>query len=160
MVEAESLTKKGNIMKQTRKAFTLIELVFVIVILGILSSIAISKMAVTRDDAMITKGRSQVASIRNAIALAKSMKIMQGSANLYPDTLDNGGGKLFDKAKDGTKLLDYPVYAKNADGHWTKKGDNLYTFHVMHKNIDFKYNPSDGSFDCDHTDEICKKLTE
>ena len=147
-------------MKQTKKAFTMIELVFVIVIIGILSSIAVSKMAVTRDDAMITKGRSQVASIRNAIALAKSMKIMQGKSNLYPDTLDSSAGKLFDKAKDGTKLLDYPIYAKNSDGHWTKKGDNLYTFHVMHKNVDFKYIPNNGLFDCDHTDDICKLLTE
>ena len=147
-------------MKQTRNAFTMIELIFVIVILGILSSIAISRMAVTRDDAMITKGRSQVSAIRNAIALAKSMKMMQGSATLYPDTLNNSAGKLFDKANDGTKLLDYPVYAKNDDGHWTKKSTNVYTFHIMGQDIDFTYNKNDGSFDCDHTDNICKKLTE
>ena len=152
-------------MKQTRNAFTMIELVFVIVILGILSSIAISKMAVTRDDAMITKGRSQVSAIRNAIALAKSMNMMQGSATLYPTKLDNlasasaTNGKLFDT--DGTtKLLDYPVYAKNADGHWTKKSANVYTFHVMGNGIDFTYNKNDGSFDCVHTDQTCKKLTE
>ena len=145
---------------KSRYAFTMIELVFVIVILGILSSIAISKMAVTRDDAMITKGRSQVASIRNAIALAKSMKMMQGSGSLYPDTLDSSSEKLFDKANDGTKLLDYPVYAKNADGHWTKKSTNVYTFHVLGNGIDFTYNKNDGSFDCDHTNNICKKLTE
>ena len=43
-----------------KKAFTMIELVMVIVVLGILASIAVSKMAVTRDDAMIVKGKSQV----------------------------------------------------------------------------------------------------
>ena len=151
-------------MKQTRNAFTMIELIFVIVILGILSSIAISRMAVTRDDAMITKGRSQVSAIRNAIALAKSMKMMQGNV-AYPSKLDNlasasaTSGKLFDT--DGTtKLLDYPVYAKNDDGHWTKKSTNVYTFHIMGQDIDFTYNKNDGSFDCDHTDNICKKLTE
>jgi len=144
-----------------KKAFTMIELVFVIVILGIMSSIAISKMAVTRDDAIITKGRSQVASIRNAIALAKSMKMMQGSASLYPDTLDSVPGKLFDKANDGTKLLDYPVYAKDSDGHWTKASTNKYNFIYQSTPIQFTYNPADGSFDCVHTaSQTCKDLTE
>ena len=120
-------------MKTTKKAFTMIELVFVIVILGILSSIAISKMAVTRDDAMVTKGRSQVAAIRNAIALVKSQNMMEGKATLFPAKLDNLAsatattGKLFDT--DGTNpILDYPVYAKDADGHWKKTGNNKLFF--------------------------------
>lgn len=37
-----------------KKAFTMIELIFVIVIIGILASIAIPKLAVTRDDAAIS----------------------------------------------------------------------------------------------------------
>jgi general secretion pathway protein G len=147
-------------MKNSKKAFTMIELIFVIVILGILSSIAISKMAVTRDDAIITKGRSQVASIRNAITLAKSIRMMEGKASLYPDTLDSSAGKLFDMAKDGTKLLDYPIYEKKADGHWTKKSNNVYTFNVLGSGIDFTYNNTSGSFDCDHTNKTCKLLTE
>ncbi len=148
-------------MKQKREAFTMIELIFVIVILGILSSIAISKMSVTRDDAIITKGRSQISAIRNAIALAKSIQMMEGNSTLYPSSLDDGSGtKLFDISSDGIKLLDYPLYAKNQDGHWTKKANNIYTFHVMHNNIDFIYNPTNGNFDCDHSNIICKKLTE
>ena len=42
------LTKK-------RSAFTMIELIFVIVILGILSAVAIPKLAATRNDAKVTK---------------------------------------------------------------------------------------------------------
>ena len=38
-----------------KKAFTMIELIFVIVILGILSAIAIPRLAATRDDAEISK---------------------------------------------------------------------------------------------------------
>ena len=147
-------------MKQTKKAFTMIELVFVIVILGILSSIAISKMAVTRDDAIITKGRSQVAAIRNAIALVKSQNMMEGKATLYPNTLDKTSGQLFDEASDGTKLLDYPIYEKDADGHWKKKSTNVYTFKVMGSGIDFTYNNTTGSFDCNHANATCKLLTE
>ena len=42
-------------MKTTKQAFTLVELVFVIVIIGILSIVAIPKLAGTRDDAIISK---------------------------------------------------------------------------------------------------------
>ena len=152
-------------MKQTKKAFTMIELIFVIVILGILSSIAISKIAVTRDDAMITKGRSDIAAIRNAIALAKSIQMMEGNATLYPSTLDDGSGiKLFDISGNGIKLLDYPIYVKNADGHWRKSGSN-YIYKVMNTDIKFVYNSSTGSFDCHGqntgvADTYCKNLTE
>ena len=147
-------------MKWAKGAFTLIEMVFVIVVLGILASIAVSKMAVTRDDAIITKGRSQVAAIRNAIALAKSMNMMQGKASLFPDTLDKDAGKLFDKAHDGTKLLDYPVYDKIADGYWHKLQKNVYAFYYQRKPISFKYDPNTGIFDCNHKDTVCKLLTE
>ena len=41
-----------------KKAFTMIELIFVIVILGILASVAIPKLSATRDDAMIAKEKA------------------------------------------------------------------------------------------------------
>ncbi len=43
-----------------KKAFTMIELVFVIVILGILASVAIPKLAATRDDAEVATGVQRV----------------------------------------------------------------------------------------------------
>lgn len=42
-------------MKNRRNAFTMIELVFVIVILGILASVAFPKFVATRDDAEVSK---------------------------------------------------------------------------------------------------------
>ena len=42
-----------------KKGFTMIELIFVIVILGILASVAIPRLAATREDAEISTGYSK-----------------------------------------------------------------------------------------------------
>ena len=153
-----------------KKAFTMIELVFVIVILGVLASVAISKMAVTRDDAIISKGRSEVAAIRNAISLTRNTNILMGKGASYPNRLDHlsgttssDGDPLFDKnstGADAVKLLDYPIYAKSKGG-WRKVASNKYAFNATSVDVNFSYNPTNGNFDCDdHTIKLCKDLTE
>ena len=63
---------------QNRKAFTMLELVFVIVVIGILSAVAIPKFAVNRDDAVIAKSKALVASVRSAIATERQKRILRG----------------------------------------------------------------------------------
>ena len=166
-----------------KKAFTMIELVMVIVVLGILSSIAMSKMAVTRDDAMIVKGKAQVSAIRSAVVLQRSMKMMSGWAGggnpLRLDALASAtasaGENLFDYDTNNStapanrinRLLDYPIRAKSAttNGGWRKAATDTYIFRVINTDVNFTYTASTGSFDCTHgtatqAEKYCKTLTE
>ena len=50
-----------------KKGFTMIELIFVIVILGILAAVAIPKLAATRDDAKLAAVKTDIGTYMNAI---------------------------------------------------------------------------------------------
>ena len=66
-------------IQNSRRAFTMLELVFVIVVIGILSAIAIPKFALTRNDAEITKARAEVAAMRSAIAIERQKRVLKGN---------------------------------------------------------------------------------
>jgi len=65
--------------RQSKSAFTMIELIFVIVIIGILAGVAIPRLAATRDDAAITKARVLVAAIRSAVNMERQKRILRGN---------------------------------------------------------------------------------
>jgi len=146
-----------------KSAFTVIELIFVIVVLGILASIAVPKFTATRDDAIISRARAQVSAIRSAIMTEHQRGILQGQSNWPPlidDAQDIVDEELFD-GNSSNRLLDYPIYSKNSQGGWMKLRDNDYQFYVTLTNlVDFNYSTTDRRFDCDHTDIDCQRLTE
>lgn len=150
-----------------RKAFTMIEVVFVIVVLGILAAIAIPRLAATRDDAQIAKGRSDVAAIRAAIVSERQGRLLQGQSN-YINKLHNGGtgnfGTLFDTNGSST-LLQYGIATQNnANGHWDDTvgggaGAYTYVYRVMNSDNTFTYNDTNGTFRCT-SGTYCGALTE
>lgn len=151
-----------------RNAFTMIELIFVIVVLGILAAIAIPKFVATRDDAQIAKGRSDVAAIRSAIVSERQTRMLRGDSS-YISALDDTSvstGLLFDRNDSTHILLQYGIAPGTGNGHWSKTNTNEYTFHVLNTGTAFTYYPAingahqAGTFDCDHTNANCKSLTE
>jgi len=90
-----------------KHAFSMIELVFVIVVIGILSAIAIPKFAATRDDAIVSKARTTVSALRSAIATERQKNILKG------DFTDINGATA-------EGLIEYGL----GDG-WSRSGDTF-----------------------------------
>ena len=152
---------------ELRPAFTMIELIFVIVILGILSAIAIPRLAASRDDAVLVKGKSQVSAIRSGISLQKSKNMLQGTpfipAKLDDSTNYNAANERLFNFADGnsSNILEYPIYSNTTqNGSWTKTALNSYLFNLGRTTVAFDYNATSGSFDCSHTNADCKSLAE
>lgn len=79
----------------SRKAFTMIELIFVIVILGVLAAIAIPKINATRDDAenvkiahSVMSGASEIASY--AIANGMTKNNLTQMSNMLTGLIESG----------------------------------------------------------------------
>ena len=143
----------------------MIELVFVIVILGILAAIAIPKFAATRTDAVIAKARSDIAAIRSAILNERQSRIIKGETN-FISSLDNSAAAntadetIFD-GNGTSSLLMYGITTKNTDGGWMKIGNNHYRFNVASKDCDFTYSESNGTFTLDSSQPaICDNLVK
>jgi len=144
----------------SKQAFTMIELVFVIVVIGILSAIAVPKFAATRDDATITKARATVASVRSAIATERQKRILRG--DFTPITsVDSGSAgtansPIFDRYDNNTsaeRVLEYPLTTCKSgvtDGCWLKVSGK-YRYYMPHNNTYADFNVSNSRMDCTST---------
>lgn len=108
---------------KNRNAFTMLELIFVVVIIGILSAIAIPKFAVNRDDAMIVKAKSLVGAVRSALATERQKRILRGNFTPIFKLADTAtlGNEIFN-AFDGNTTLPVLGYAPVSCATATSQG--------------------------------------
>ena len=120
----------------SKKAFTMVELIFVIVVIGILAAIAVPRFAATRDDAQITRGMATLASVRSAIATERQKRILRGDFTPITDLGDaTYAFNRFDDAN-GSLVLEYPMKAGTSNGKWSRSG-TVYTFYHIEGECDF-----------------------
>ncbi len=141
-------------MKRCRKAFTMIELVFVIVVIGILSAIAIPKFAVTRNDAVITKAKNTIAAVRSAISTTRQKNILKGTfTDLTASDISSASNKPFDQ------LLEYGVKSCTTSGcgGWEMSANTPPTFIFHGPGGDVTYKYQNKKFECASSAAICAK---
>lgn len=136
-------------MKSFKSAFTMIELVFVIVVLGILAAVAVPKLAATRDDAVLTRIKSDYNSITSGIALVKNENMLAGVFE-FPSLGENFSNVLSKKVSSKDWKL--------TGGTWDGDTTTVKTCIKGKKCAEFTYTKEDGKFDCDPSNDVCKLI--
>ena len=134
-----------------KKAFTMVELIFVIVVLGILAMVALPRLVGSKKDAEITRAKAEIAAIRSAIQTYRGANLLsQKPGSGYPDDLKT---TTIEEITNGTKL----------GSNWTVNDDGSELYLTIGEKITFKYDKTKGSLTCQNadstkTDDLCKKV--
>ena len=149
-------------MQKSKNAFTMIELIFVIVILGILASVALPKFASTKRQADIASGRADVATIRAAIVNERQTQLIKG-VNTWIPSLSKSDTTLFTGDTGGRTLLLYGIKAGTGSGDWAVTDSPTYkeyTYTVDGTATAFDYNSTTGIFGCTPDTDDCNALVD
>ena len=145
-----------------RKAFTLLELIFVIVIIGLLASIAVPKFLGVETSASKAKAKSTISAVESGVENIHGMWIVDNNFNWnsscdfndttgYPKTLDTDTDNLF------SCILKKPVlscnYLYNDSTKYTncfeENETNTYKYYFTPTDyIAIRYYEENGSFEC------------
>ena len=135
------------------RAFTLVELIFVIVVLGILVAMVLPKLGPALESGYLSKAESTVTAIRGGLQIYKTKHILLGEPP-YPQTLDSDTNHLFDQ------VLPEAISSSTDVGGWSKE-EGRYIFHLPDaKQLVFDYDPTKGSFTCNRTKTTPARLCD
>lgn len=142
-----------------KKAYSMMELIFVIVIIGILASVAAPKLFVTKDDAVKAQLLNTIQEIKKGIEAYAASEYIDNGVKKYPDRLCEevsgvigcpGGHNFF------ANILQTPAHPRNKTKHvagWDGESSHpeRYYYFPNGKSEDyysFTYDKSTGNFTC------------
>jgi len=158
-----------------KKSFTLIELIFAIVIIGFLAVVAVPKFMNLTTHAKNAFIKSIVTSVQDSIEnihakwLVNEDFVWDPDGDGNSDLNSNGYPTKLDSGKDETELFKYvlkiPVYScgNKTQSCWKEYDDNRYEY-IFNQNkiLKLDYNSSDGLLECVDgvgvSKEECKEL--
>ena len=154
-------------MNNSQKAFTMLELIFVIAVIGILSAVALPKFAASRNDAVVAKAKSTVAAVRMGITTARQQMVLQGKfKQITKLSVSAGYDKyVFDGINGVTSnpILEYPIRAckdSTSTGCWYTANNTDYRY-MMPVSGFADFNITNNKFTCKTpNDANCRLLTE
>ena len=130
-----------------KKAFTIIELIFVIVALGILAMVALPRLAGSKEDAEIARVKAEIAAIRSAIQTHRGANLLKQNGSGYPDDLT---ARRIEEITNGTKL---------SQKYWSVSRDgNELNVTIAGRTATFTYSSTTGRLTCENTNALCRKI--
>ena len=131
-----------------KKAFTMVELIFVIVVLGILAMVSLPRLAGSKKDAEITRAKAEIAAIRSAIQTYRGANLLaQKPGSGYPEDLKT---TTIEEITNGTKL--------GSNWNVSEDGKTL-TLTIAGETTDFTYDKDKGSLTCSgDSSTLCGKI--
>ena len=141
-----------------KKAFSLFEIIIVLVIFSILIRFIISKSKSSINSSTKIKIKSEIALIRSSISKLNTKKILLQEDNnfLLDDAkVDALNTQLFEN------ILDFPLISTNSTkkeiGSWIKSSTNEYLVYIEEDTF-LKFEYENSSFECKSDLTICKEF--
>ncbi|WP_428025551.1 type II secretion system protein [Arcobacter sp.] len=150
-----------------KKAFSLLEIIVVILIVGLIGSFAVNKFFYSLEKSNKLKIKSEVALINEAINKVYSNQILLGNSDFVLQRLDdasiNGVDESLFIGYDEYILLDEVILSTSLEkkefGKWIKISDTNYkVYFSKDKVLDFTFDINEALFSCDEKDDLCKEL--
>ena len=133
------------------RAFTMIELIFVIVVIGILAGVAIPKLAATRDDATLAAMRANLATIMTAVQTQHGADLIAGNSTwktLNFTTANKDANTHYNLSSLLSKPMKIDKDCLKTRNGFCGGGDNTVTIVVGGKQTVVTFNTANGTFDC------------
>ncbi len=140
-----------------KKAFSLFELIIVIVVISIVASFIVLKTKASIAFTNKTKVKSDIALIRNAISKQKTSNTLLNSSDyiVLDDATSNvEGSELF------KNILDFPLISTNTYkkelATWIKTSQNSYKIFISNNSF-LEFNYEENFFVCKSDISLCKE---
>ncbi|MDN5106545.1 type II secretion system protein [Aliarcobacter butzleri] len=140
------------------KAFSLIEIIVVLLIVAIITTFAMTKFNQVTNKTYLVTLKSQLALIQSGISKQKNKNILLSNlpniSSLDDASTNVNNQELF------KKVIDFSILSTNTSdrklGSWAKVSQNSYIFYLESNPINFVL--ENNSFICKSKEEICKEL--
>jgi len=139
-----------------KRSFSLIEIIFTIAIISILAIVTIPKLQNSLTKTTNIKIKSDIMLIKDALYNYKTKYILSNETTTI-ESLDDNNKELF------SKILKYPIISNSSQklGTWEKLANDRYIVWIEDDQpLEFIYDKSNITFDCDHTNSDCQNYTQ